>query len=188
MAKKSSKSNKDKNRNKIIGAIVCVVALIVVAVVVVLLATRNKGIDDSFFVSDNTKYVATLGGDMLGVSDDEGDAPLKAHVVYFYSGDNVTDMKSYYEFADEDTARKFYEIVKSEDGESADSYELNGKYVILTADASAYEGMTAADAKEQIEFMELLKNMGSGGSTEEDNGTIEDSDIEEDIDESDEEE
>ena len=163
MANKKAKKNKD-NKNVIIGAIVGVVALIVIIVLAVVLATRGSSkLDDSFFASDDTKYVATVDGDTMGMSDEEGIAPLKAHIVYFYSGDDVTDMRSYYEFADESVAKKFFDLAKaSEEGDSSDNYELNGKYVILIADPTEYEGMKTSDAKEQIEFIEMLNNMGSG--------------------------
>lgn len=165
MANKKAKNNKNskKSKNIIIGAIVGVIALIVVVVLVVVLATRGGKLDDSFFVSDGSKYVATLDGSDTGMMDEDGVAPIKGHVVYFYSGDKVTDMKTYYEFADEASAKKAFDGLKEEDTEEeGGTIELNGKYVIMTADASHYEGMTAADAKEQIEFIEMIKNMNNG--------------------------
>ena len=181
MAKKSSKKNKD-NKNIIIGAIIGAVALIIVVVLIVVLGTSRQKIDDSFFVSDGTKYVITLEGDLMDSVGGMGDTPRRAHLVYFYSGDSVTGKKTYYEFMDEETARTSYDALLSEDSENTDSYELDGKYVILIADASEYEGMTAADAKEQVEFAEFLKDMSSGNLEEEDDGDGDGSEV--DVDDS----
>ncbi|MBQ2660948.1 hypothetical protein IJF93_02650 [Candidatus Saccharibacteria bacterium] len=161
MAEKASKAKKTQNKDKnIIIGICAAVVLVVIVIIAVVLATTNKKLDDSFFVSDGTKYVLTM--DMDDASDEEG-APLKAHIVYFYSGDNVTGMKSYYEFADAAAAKAAYELYTAE--EDGGSYSIDGKYIILTAEPSDYEGMTASDVKQQIDFMEMLKNMDTDEDT-----------------------
>ena len=164
----ANKKAKKDNKNLIIGVIAGIVAIVVVIVLAVALLSRGNKLDDSFFVSDGTKYVATLDGSEVGFSEEEGIMPLKVHLVYFYSGDTVTGVKSYYEFADEDIAKKAFEMMKEEDSEGAGNYELNGKYVILAEDSSKYEGMTADDAKEQIEFIESVYKASSDIVVEDD--------------------
>lgn len=146
---------KKGNKNLIIG-IVAALVVVVVVVVAIVLATRGSKLDDSFFVSDGSKYVVTMMGDDESLGED---SPVKTHAVYFYSGDKVTDMKYYYEFTSEDAAKKMFDIYKELETDGSGTYELNGKYVILTVDASQYEGMTADDAKQQVEFMKMLENM-----------------------------
>ena len=155
MAKQAKKDNK----NTIIGGICAALVVVVVIVVAVVLATRGGGLNDDYFKSDDTKYVLTIDSDMTG-SDSENSAvnPVKTHIVYMYSGDTITGMKTYGEFADNDAAKKAFDAIK-EAGESMDGYELNGKYIIVTATEDQYKDMTASDVKAQIEFMESLKNM-----------------------------
>ena len=158
MAEKA-KVKKD-NKNLIIGciaALVLVVAIIITIVVVV----NNNSLNDGYFVSDGSKYVLTIEADEVG-SDDQY-APLKTHLVYTYDGDKITSMKTYYAYADGDSAKAAFEALKKEVGDEAQvaAMELNGKYIVVTAGEESYKDLTASDVKQQIEFMEKLKNMDS---------------------------
>lgn len=185
MAKKSSKKNKN-NKNIVIGAFVGILALVVVIVMVVMLAKNNKVIDDSYFVSDDTKYVVTLDGDLMKSPNDEGDTPLRAYLVYYYSDDKITGLETYYDYGSDDAAKLSYEAMQGTDGGKADSYKLNGKYIVMVADASEYEGMTAADAKKQVEFTEFLKSMTSGNSSDGDKEDVDEESYEDVVEDSDE--
>ncbi len=180
---KKNKNNKNNTRNKnaIIGALVCVVALVIVVVVAVLSLKGYKKIDDSFFVSDGSKYVITLDGNLDVSSDSNGDTPKKAYYVYYYSGNDVTNVEAYYEFADDASAKQSYEAMVNEEGGEMKNYELNGKYIVMTVDPSEYEGMTAADAKKRAEYSDFLKSMTSDNTSNNDeNGTDEGSKSESD--------
>ena len=151
MAEKAKKDNK----NIIIGACVAVVVVIIAVVAIVLgLKGGKPTLNDAYFVSDDTKYVLTID-----TSDEEDEsAPEKVHTVYTYSGDKITGAKVYYEYADAATAKSFVDTIKAET-DSPDSVSVDGKYIIMVADESEYEDMTASDVKEQVEFYESLKNM-----------------------------
>ena len=95
--------------------------------------------------------------------DEESYAPIRTHMVYEYSGDEITGLKSYFEYADANAAKAAYDQMAAA-GESLEGAELNGKYIVVTAGEDEYEGMTASDVKQQIEFMEMLKNMNSDES------------------------
>lgn len=156
MAEKKSTKN---NKNLIIGCCVAVAVIIAIIITVVVLSA-NKGLSDAYFVSDDSKYVLTMDADEMGFEEGEEFTPVKTHVVYTYSGDEITSMKAYYEFADEATAKKAFDYYNSADtSEEFKEVALDGKYVILTANESEYEDLTASDVKQQIEFMEMLKNM-----------------------------
>ncbi len=154
MANKAKKNNK----NLIIG--ICVAAIVVIAIVVaVVLITRGAAgpnqLGDSYFVSDGSKYVLTLE-----TEEDEEYAPIKSHMIYFYSGDEITGMKIYYEYADESAAKAALDYYKDNFSESDyKDISVEGKYLVFTSNESDYEGLTASDVKQQIEFMEMLKNM-----------------------------
>lgn len=168
-----NKAKKD-NKNLIIGICAAVVVVIVV-VVAIILATRGGSaqLNDSYFVSDDTKYVLTLETE----NSEEEYTPVKTHMAYFYSGDDVTDMKVYYEFTDEAAAKAALDYYKeSMEGEDYKDIALNGKYIVVASNESAYEDLTANDVKQQIEFMEMLKNMDLSNQT--DDADVE---VEEDI-------
>lgn len=172
-------ANKTKKDNKNLITGICIAAAAVVAIVIaIVFIVRGSGptLNDDYFKSDDTKYVYTIDADSLEVDDDEESyTPLKAHVVYTYSGDEITGMKTYAEYADAATAEKAYAAMKEADADEAKKAEVNGKYIVYTNDAEDYEGLTASDVKQQIEFMESIQNM----NFDDDEGDIEDeSDIE----------
>lgn len=157
----ANKAKKD-NKNLIIGICAAVVVVIVI-VVAVILANRGAKLDDSYFVSDDTKYVLTVNSD-----DSEDNLSLvKTHLVYKYSGDTITELKSYYEFANAEDAKAAFDEYKEAYAGSFKSAELNGKYIIFTANEEDYSDLTASDVKQQIEFMEMLEGMDLTDDTEE---------------------
>lgn len=151
-----AKKSKD-NKNLIIG-ICAAAAVVVVIILAVVLVNRNPALSDAYFVSDGTKYVLTIESDTEELENDEY-TPLKTHLVYTYSGDTVTGMKTYYEYGDASSAKKAFDALKEELGDEATAMEINGKYIIITADEESYKDTTASDVKKQIDLMESLKNM-----------------------------
>ena len=163
---------KANNKNLIIG-IGAIVTILIVLVIAIVLAARNSGISDSFFKSDNTKYVFTLEPEELSAIGEEDLTPEKAHMVYFYEGEKITDLKSYYLFSDENEATKAYSYFQENGADGYKSIARDGKYVILTANPSEYENITTSNIKEQIEFFESLKDLDLEAFEEEDDELIE---------------
>ena len=165
-------ANEAKKNNKgIIIGICCAVVVVVAIVIAAVLANQNQ-LGDSYFKSDDTKYVLTIESDELASEDGEY-TPVKTHMVYTYKDDTITSLKTYAEYADAATAKKAFDAMK-ESGADMANYELNGKYIIETAPADQYEGVTASDVKSQIEFYESLKNMTLDESTsDEETETVE---------------
>lgn len=161
MAEKATKATKTKtkkdNKGTLVGICVGCIALVVVIVLAVVLATKNQGINDSYFVSDDTKYVITIDSDEVD-GEEEAYTPIKTHIVYTYEGDKVTGLKSYYEYKDASAAKTALEAMKAT-GEDLGDIALDGKYIVMTASEEDYKDLTTSDVKQQIEFMESLKNM-----------------------------
>ncbi len=177
-------ANKKKdNKNVIIGSICAVVVVVVIVIVAVVLATSGGNrLGDDYFKSDGQKYVLTIETDQTTIEDtEEAYVPVKTHLVYAYSGDAITGLKMYYEYADEATAKKALEEMKASAGdEEIGEVATEGKYVIITAPEDQYKNLTAADVKAQIEFMEQLKNMNSSSQgTDSTNGEVVESTTEE---------
>ena len=177
-----------RTKNPIVAICAIVVAVILLVVVAILLFSGNKKLDDSFFVSDGSKYVYTTNtDDMLGLDFGEY-TPEKIHLIYFYSGDKVTDLRVYYEFKDEEAAKSAAEYIKGANDGALKSLTTNGKYVIVSTDEALQEGMTAEDAKQQVEFMEMLRKINSGEVIEEETKKDEEETEEEVVEEEDSEE
>lgn len=158
MANKASKAKKD-NKNLIIGGICAAVVAVVIIIVAVVLATNGNKINDDYFVSDGTKYVLTLDSSEYDADEEEAVyMPIKTHLVYTYSGDEITGLKTYAEYADEAAAKAAYQAMKDA-GEDMTGVEIVGKYLVQTAAEEEYEGMTASEVKDYIEFMQNLDNM-----------------------------
>ena len=160
MANKSS----EKNKGIIIG--VCA-ALVVIALVVVgiVMAVKNGGggLSDAYFKSDGTKYVLTLDAEDMSF-DSEEMVPVKTHLVYTFSGDEITGLKGYYEYDNVEKAEAAYNYLVENQKDDFKSIVLDGKYVVVEADESEYEDLTTEDVKQQIDYMEAMKNMESNGS------------------------
>ena len=154
-----------RNRNPII-LICAAVAVVVLIAVVVVLSLSNKKIDDNYFVDDNTKYVLTLDSDQILGLDSGEYAPEKTHTVFYYSNNEVTSLKLFYAYENEDTAKKAYEYIKGANEGGFTEIKLEGKYIAITTDEALYKGMTVDDVKQQIEFMEMLQKINSGETVE----------------------
>ena len=179
-SKAKAKNTKKDNKNLIIG--ICAAVVVVVIVIIAIIAINaNKGINDSYFVSDNSKYVLTLD---MGEADESDDSytPLKIHYVYTYSGDEITGLKYYYEYADADTAKAANDYIKGQqtDDQLTDIH-ADGKYVVATASEDLYKDYSASDIKSQIEFYESIKNMNL--SDDSDDATVEEVEESEEVEE-----
>ena len=155
--------NNKSNKNLIIGICsVAVIAVVAVILVVVLINKKNSSINDAYFVSDDTKYVLSLdtGGD-------EEYMPLKTHAVYYYKGNQITDLKTFLEYADADSAKNAYDYVNETEGGSYKETYIEGKYIVMVSNEAEYENTTATDVKEQIDFINSLNDPDS--ETEEEN-------------------
>jgi len=162
MAKKSKKKN---NKNFLFVGICAAVATAVVIIAAILIANYNNTLDDSFFVSDNSKYVLALEPNDISFEDTEYN-PIKAYYVYFYSGDKITGLKAYLEYTDNTAAKAAANYFKENySDDSTNNIAINNKYVIFSAPEEEYQSLTTASVKEQIELLESIKN----ADTEEEN-------------------
>ena len=161
--KKQSKKN---NKGAIIGGCIAAAIIIIVIIVVCVIMVNKNSYNDAYFVSDGSKYVITYNQEELDLDESSDFTPVKSHLVYYYSGDKITDMKAFYEFADENTAKSAYDLYKEAGNGNFKEISLSGKYVIITANDSEYADYTASDVKNQIEFNEKIKNADNGSEVE----------------------
>ena len=177
MAEKSKKSTKNQKDNKNLIICICGVVAVAIAIIIAVIVVNLNNINDSYFVSDGSKYVLTIEADESDSEDQY--APLKTHLVYTYNGDTVTGMKTYYVYGDGNSAKNAFDALKKELGDEANKMELNGKYIIITAEEDSYKDLKASEVKEQIEFMEKLQNMDLDDADDADDDST-DTELEED--------
>ena len=128
------------------GAVVALLAAIIIVVCII----NNKKIDDSFFVSDGSKYVLNTEDNSYGA--------VKNHIVVFYNkDDSISKVEAYLEFPDASNANEAYNSLQDyynqEDmKEYKPDFRLEGKYVVNKYKASDYEGMTASQMKELFDM------------------------------------
>ncbi|MBR3052052.1 hypothetical protein IKG60_00330 [Candidatus Saccharibacteria bacterium] len=173
-----------KNNNKILFVGICAAAVIIIAIIFAIVAMQRTGLSESFFVSDGTKYVITLDSDEISV--DEGSIrPAKKHLVYFYNGDSITGMKEYYLYNQAAEAEKTYQQLKEDTPAGYQAIAIDGKYLVLTVSDSIYEGKTATEIRQYIEFLNSTENdSGSDDNYEEfdENGDTIESDDDSELD------
>lgn len=162
---------KKNNKGLIIGICCGVVAVVVAIVLIVLFVIKpgglGGGLSDDYFVSDDTKLVMTLDSEQASFDDGEY-APAKSHMVYYYSGDKITGMSVFYEYADEATAKLAYDHIDDEARAEAKEIKMRGKYIEIVMKEDSYSDSTPEEIKQQIEFMEMLKNMNFDDGTSND--------------------
>lgn len=162
MANKS-KGNK---KNIIIGACIALVILVIIILAIIFGINSNGGINNAYFKSDDTKYVLTMDGDEIYFENNEI-VPLKVHQVYTYEDDQITSYKIYYQYNNKDDAQSAFNNLKEGNKDDFKSIELKGQYIVLTANEDEYKELTPSDIKEQIKFMELLREMRNKTETDE---------------------
>ena len=136
-----------KNKKFIIIAII--LAIIVAAAIALVFIFKNKPIDESYFVSDNTKLVRDLRNDfpngLYGAKN--------IYMVYNYTDNQITKLVTYYEFESEEAAKtaleKYSEIFAV--NENNEEVKVEGKYISVAAKAHLYEGTTTDSIRNIID-------------------------------------
>jgi len=156
------KTHKNSKRNLIIGICAILATLAIIAIIViVIIKNQQQPIDDSFFVSDGSKYVLNLNVDEYSITfpDIANAAPKTIHTVYFYSGDKITGVTYYYEYNDEEAAKQAAETIRKlndKTDQKSQDFTINGKYLVIKAPASVYESLTTNDVQQLIKYYENL--------------------------------
>ena len=130
-----------------------IVGIVVLAVVVMVGLGVTMGsmerIDDSYFVSDGTKLVLSMDREVA--SYEEGDfEPELTHLVYYYRGNTVNDVKIFYQYENKEMAAEADRRLSLDERDWAVKKKLNGKYLIFDLASSQYDKMTTNEVKESI--------------------------------------
>jgi hypothetical protein len=163
----TEEAKKKNNKNLVIG--ICV-GVLIITIIIVAVFFGTKGaitLNDAYFVSDDTKYVIAVDDDAIESDEKTAFKPDKTYIVYNYSGDAITSMVTYMEFADNATAKqalayyqKAYADTDLNESGIANMY-ANGKYLAISATSDQYANMSASEIKQYIEFKEMMQNVDS---------------------------
>ncbi|MBQ6461464.1 hypothetical protein IJJ36_03505 [Candidatus Saccharibacteria bacterium] len=154
---KTQKKNVQKN-NKLIAIVIAVVVaalVIIIAVVIGLNLCASEKIDDSYFVSDDKKIVLSLNDEMAGFVNGEFE-PSITHLVYYYSGDKINNVKIFFAYNDEKEAKAAYDEIGEDYKEWASNKELNGKYIVFRTDNEPYENLSVETLRSDIESIKAV--------------------------------
>lgn len=141
---------KVKINKKMIAYMVVVLALFAGVIFLISNLNMKENIPEGFFESDDTKIVMNLKPETLPASEDSS-VIASQHIVFFCSGDKVTGVKIYYEFDNEDDAKKAYDAF--DDHSYSINRKINGKYIIEQAKGDQYTGLTKEQAEQNVERM-----------------------------------
>ena len=137
----------------------CILVLIITAITTLLLYVFvPKPIDDSFFVSDESKDVVTLEVDK---ADSVTTNLLRTHIVYTYENNKVKSLKTYYEYENNELASQALENIKEINKNAADVY-LDNKYIVVVSQEKQYENLNPSDIKQQAEAIKAYQDSKTG--------------------------
>lgn len=154
--KDTEKDNKKEGNKKVEKRIdfktwisVGILAIALVFVIALIMNfSQNEKYDSSYFHDSDGKIVFTMDKDMA-VLDESIYEPNITHIVYYYSGNNVTNVKAFYEYATEREAEISFEHLGL--GTFADSKNLNGRFIVFQVKKSMYENLTVDTLKTDAE-------------------------------------
>ena len=126
---------------------VCCAVVAIVAIFLAIFVLKPQKIDDNYFVSDENKDVITLE---VSKADAATTNLIRTHIVYTYADDQITSLKTYYEYENNELASQAFENTKSIN-QNAESVDLNDKYIVVTAKSDQYDTLTPSDIKQQAE-------------------------------------
>lgn len=168
-------------KEKIDKRMIIVVAILLVAVIVVsvvLAFYSHTELNDNYFVTDANKVVLPLDGEYVPPLETEtGYRANKVYTVYYCAGNNITSVKAFYRYENDEESKAAYEDTRincsdetfensdtnaetdETDGETAtpicnswaSSKDLNGQYVILQYKEGLIEGITAKQVRDAAE-------------------------------------
>lgn len=118
-----------------------------IIVIVVTIFTSPKINYETYFVTDNNKDVITVE-----VSEEDAVRTnlIRSHIVYTYENDKITSLKTYYEYDNNESAKKSIDGIRNAN-QNAESIIIDDKYIVVSANKDQYENLAPKDIKQQAE-------------------------------------
>ena len=138
-----------KENRKLQIAGICAIATIIIVFIVAIAVMKQSGIEETYFVSDGTKYVIPVNVDEIRFSNELA-KPAKIYAVYYYQDNKITSMKDYYFFEQESDAKAAYDYFSKDKSSNYKTLGLNGHYLIATANESEYANKTPEEIRQYL--------------------------------------
>lgn len=151
--------DKKKERGISRGTVISIVAAIVGTVllaVIAIIVNRQEPIPDDYFQSDGTKLVLALTPEMSAFEENEEYEPEMTYLVYYYEGNEITNAKVYFEYADDAAARTADANISLNDKDWAAGRRRNGRYIVFSVKKEQYENLTKPEVEENIKSLEAV--------------------------------
>ncbi len=126
--------------------VVIVVALVAVVVILIVLNNHEEKIDESYFVSNDNKIIATMDKEIASYDNSEYEPPI-TRIVYYLAGEKVDNVKLFFEYENEEDAKVAFENITMEDKPWAANKKLNGKYIVFDFIKEQYDRLTAEQVR-----------------------------------------
>ena len=152
MKKQKQVRKQDGTRVVAIMIVALVFVVLLVSLIVGMGAMKNEQYSDDYFVSDGSKLVLSLDKATTSFIDEDSELDV-THIVYYYSGGNIREVKIFFAYNDGDEAKTADEKIDEDYKEWAVSKEVNGKYLIFEVDQETLEGVTTEEIRDNIENM-----------------------------------
>lgn len=157
----NKKNEKKCIKNKkwwFLGLVVTALLIVCLAIVLALVNVKNEEleeIDDSYFVSSDSKMVLSMDDSMVQYETSEYE-PGITRIVYYIDGDKVNNVKFFFEYISDEQAAEAYENISLDDKAWATSAKLNGKYIVIDTKESWYDDLTAKQVWNNIRSLHLV--------------------------------
>lgn len=143
----SEKKEKREDKKQLAVYIACAVIFIGI-IIAIILCCRGQKLDESFFKTTDSKYVATFNDKNFGSE--------KTYYVIEHKDDKVTSFVEYFEFKDNESAKEVLDDIKKEQDNDAElDIKQNGKYLVYVEDVTKYEEISANDLI--VQYNTLMK-------------------------------
>lgn len=144
------------NNKKLLTVGICAIAAVAIAIIIAVIVMQKPNSNNSLFTSDNTKYVVPISSDEISF-DSDLTRPTQIYAIYYYQDDTITGLKEYYLFEQESDTKAAYDYYREHDSANYKAITIDGKYLILTANESEYEGKTPEEIRQYIEFLQNVE-------------------------------
>ena len=129
------------NFKTVFGAAVVVLLVVVTAILIIM--NSNPVYNDDYFKSDGLKLVTPIEAAYYE-GDEETPAPVAAYMVYYYSGETIIDVKTFYKFESAEIAKNVYNDAVEKEIDWVKDKKLSREYLIFSLADSEYKDLSTS--------------------------------------------
>ena len=133
-----------------VAMIIGIVFLLVVVMVGVGAGLKvANSLDDSYFQTKGNRMVLSLNKEIASFDDSEYEPDI-THIVYYYGGNKINNVKIFFAYETKGEARTAYKNISMEGKDWALKKKLQGRFVVFELGSDQYDQLTTEEVKESI--------------------------------------